>query len=107
MITVLARFEMQKGKEDVALQALANMVSEVKVHEPECLVYAVTRGQVNLQEVYVYEVYANEGAFRDHRKTEHMRELQAALDESLDRSSFNVEVLEHIGGFVRQSAATA
>ena len=106
MITVLARFEMQKGKEDVALRALNQMVNEVKVHEPNCLVYAVTRGQVNLQEVYVYEVYSDEDAFRDHRKTEHMRELQGALDESLDRSSFNVEILEHVGGFVRPSAAT-
>jgi quinol monooxygenase YgiN len=107
MITVLARFEMQKGKEDVALQALSKMADEVKAHEPNCLVYAVTRGQVNLQEVYIYEVYADEDAFRDHRRTDHMRELQAALDESLDRSSFNVEILEHIGGFVRHSAATA
>jgi quinol monooxygenase YgiN len=106
MVTVLARFEMQKSKEDIALQALSKMAAAVKANEPNCLAYKVTRGQVNLQEVYVYEVYADEDAFRDHRKTEHMRELQAALDDCLDRSSFNVEILEDVAGFIRPSAAS-
>jgi autoinducer 2-degrading protein len=107
MITVLARFEMQKGKEDVAEQAISQMADAVKVDEPGCLVYMVTRGQVNTQEIYVYEVYADSNAFDAHRKTPHMRELQAAFDDCLDRSSFNIEILNPISGFVRPEAASA
>ena len=107
MIIVLARFEMQKGKEDNALKAIQSMADDVKAQEPGCIVYAVSRGQVNAQEIYIYEVYADEGAFQAHRQTPHMRELQAAFDDALDRSSFNVEVLRHVAGFVRPEAATS
>lgn len=106
MITVLARFEMQKGKEEMALQALARMGDAVKADEPGCLIYSVTRGQVNLQEIYVYELYRDRDAFDSHRKTAHMRDMQAAFDDCLDRSSFNVEMLDQMAGFIRPEAAT-
>jgi quinol monooxygenase YgiN len=104
MIIVLARFEMQKGKENVALQAINSMAEDVREKEPGCLIYAVARGQVNPQEIYIYEVYADDGAFQAHRHTSHMRELQAAFDEALNRASFNVEILNSVVGFVRPEA---
>jgi quinol monooxygenase YgiN len=107
MITVLARFEMQKGKEMQALAAIARMAEVVQAEEPGCVVYTVARGQVNTQEIYLFEVYTDQAAFESHRKTPHMRELQAAFDEFLDRSSFNVELLNHTTGFIRPEAATA
>jgi quinol monooxygenase YgiN len=67
-------------------------------------VYTVSRGQVNPQEIYVFEVYADQVAFEAHRKTPHMRALQAAFDDCLDRASFNVEVLKRVAGFIRQEA---
>lgn len=105
MITVLARFEMQQGKEGMALEALAQMGEAVKTEEPGCLIYSVTRGKVNPREIYVYEIYRDTEAFEMHRKTPHMRALQAAFDECLDRSSFNVEILEQVAGFIRAEAA--
>jgi len=104
MITALARFEMIKGKEDEALAALTKMAGAVKANEPGAVVYAVTRGQVNPLEVYVYEVYKDRESFDAHRKTEHMRQMQSAFDGSLSRASFNIEILEEAAGFVRPEA---
>jgi len=105
MITVLARFEIQKGKEEQAVAAVTRMAEAVKAVEPGCLAYTVNQGQVNAQEIYVYEVYADKPAFDAHRKTPHMRELQAAFDDCLDRASFNVELLNTVAGFIRPEAA--
>jgi len=104
MITVLARFEMIKGKEDEALGALTKMAGAVKANEPGALIYTVTRGQVNPLEIYIYEVYKDRESFEANRKTEHMRQMQSAFDDSLSRDSFNIEVLEEAVGFVRPEA---
>lgn len=101
MITQLARFEAQNDKELEAYAALKKMAAAVKANEPGCLIYAVTRGQVNPKEIYVYEVYADQAAFEAHRRTDHLRELQAAYDKFLDRTAFNIEVLDEVAGFVR------
>jgi quinol monooxygenase YgiN len=102
IITVLARLEMNKGKETQACEALTTMASAIKANEPGCLMYAVTRGQVNAQEIYIYEMYANQEAFDAHRKTEHMQAFRKSSEECFSRAAFNVEILDEVGGFVRQ-----
>ena len=105
LITQLSRFESQKGKELQAYEALQKMAKAVKANEPGCLMYAVTRGQVNHREVYVYEIYQDQASFDAHRRTDHLRELQASYDEFLDRSAFNIEMLDEVAGFVREPIA--
>jgi quinol monooxygenase YgiN len=102
MITQLARFEAQKGKELEAYAALKRMAKAVQENEPGCLMYAVTRGQVNAQEIYVYEIYKDQAASQDHRRTDHLRELQSSFDKFLDRAAFNVEILDEVAGFIRE-----
>jgi quinol monooxygenase YgiN len=101
-ITVLARFEMIKGKEAHACEAFTKMAEAVKANEPGTLMYAITRGQVNACEIYVYEIYQDQEAFDAHRKTEHMAAFRKSVDEYLNRGSFNVEILDEVAGFVRQ-----
>ncbi len=101
MITVLSRFEMIAGKEIDMLEAIRKAVVAVKANEPGCLVYTVSRGQVNGSELYFFEIYEDHQSHDAHHKTEHMRELQAAMDEYIDNTSFNVESLNQAGGFVR------
>lgn len=101
MITALSRFEMIEGKEIDMLEAIPKMAAAVKANEPGCLVYTVSRGKVNGRELYFFEIYEDQGAFEAHRKTEHMREMQASMDEYIDNSSFNVESLDQVGGFFR------
>lgn len=102
MITLLARFEMLKGKETQACQAFKTMAEAVKASEPGCLMYAITRGQVNAQEIYVYEIYKDQAAADEHRKTVHMTDFRKAVDEYLDRGAFNLEMLDEVAGFIRQ-----
>ena len=102
IVTVLARFEMLEGKEIQAFAVFQRMADEVKANEPGCLMYAITRGQVNPREVYVYEMYKNQEALNAHRKTEHMTDFRSASEGLLDRGSFNVELLDEVAGFVRE-----
>lgn len=102
LITQIARFEAKSGKELEAYAAIKKMANAVKASEPGCLMYAVTRGQVNHREIYVYEVYESQEAFDAHRRTEHLREMQASFDNFLDRTSFNVELLDEVAGFIRK-----
>ena len=101
MITQLARFEMLKGKEIQACEAFNTMAEAIKANEPGCLMYAITRGQVNAQEIYVYEIYQDQASFDAHRKTDHMAVFRRAVDELLNRAAFNVEILDEVAGFVR------
>ena len=101
MITVLARFEMLEGKEIDVVEAIRKMIAAVKANEPGCLLYTASRGKVNGSELYFFEIYEDEKAFHEHARTGHMREMQAAMDKMIDNSSFNVESLDQVGGFVR------
>lgn len=101
LITQLARYEMVKGKEIEASRAFETMARAVKANETGCLMYAVTRGQVNAQEIYIYEVYQDQAAFDAHRKTDHMQAFRKETESVLDRGAFNVEVLDEVAGFIR------
>ena len=101
MITVLARFEMLEGKEIEVVEAIRKMAAAVKANEPGCLAYTALRGKVNGSELYFFEIYENEKAFQDHAQTDHMQEMRAAMNGCIDNSSFNVESLDQVGGFIR------
>jgi quinol monooxygenase YgiN len=101
MISQIAR--VLKGQEIQACEAFKTMAEAVKANEPGCLMYPVTRGQVNAQEVYASEIYGDHAAFDAHRKTEHLQEFQQTRDQFLDRGSWNVEVPDEVAGFVRSA----
>jgi len=103
MITALARYELIKGKESQAKDAFTAMTAAVKANEPGCLMYAITRGQVDHREVYIYEIYKNQEAFDAHRKTEHLSAFRKAMEGVIDRGSFNVEILDEVSGFIREA----
>lgn len=102
LITLLARFEMLKGKETEACAAFTKMAEDVKANEPGCLMYSITRGQVNSCEIYVYEIYRDQAALDAHRKTEHMGAFRKAIESTLNRGAFNVEILDEVAGFIRE-----
>jgi quinol monooxygenase YgiN len=106
LISQLTRVEAEDGKQTLAYEAYKRMAQAVNANEPGCLMYAVTRGQINPREIYIYEVYANQAAFDAHRRTDHLRELQNSFDSFLDRSSFNVEMLDEVCGFIRADIAS-
>ncbi len=101
MITVLARFEMLEGKEIEVVEAIRKMAAAVKANEPGCLAYTASRGNVNPRELYFFEIYENDKAFQEHNRTDHMREMRAAMNGCIDSSSFNIESLSQVSGFIR------
>jgi quinol monooxygenase YgiN len=105
MITVLARFQVLPGKENIAVPSLHAMAAAVEANEPGCLMYHVTRSLVDVDEIYVYEIYDNEASLRTHSETSHMREFRAAMDQWSDRSAFNVETLDETAGFIRATVS--
>ena len=103
MVTLIVKFNVIEGQEDEALAAMEKMGDAVLANEPGVLAYTFNRGKVNPREFYVYELYDSEEAFGEHNKTGHMRELQQAFASVMDRSSFNVEMLDQVAGFVRRA----
>jgi quinol monooxygenase YgiN len=102
MVTLIVRFQVIEGQESEALAAMEKMGDAVLANEPGVLAYTFNRGKVNPKEFYVYELYDTEEAFAEHNRTEHMRDLQQAFASVMDRSTFNVEMLEQVAGFVRR-----
>lgn len=101
MITILARFKVQSGKETEAEQAVHDMAAAVEASEPGALAYLSHRSAREPAEITVFEVYADEAAFATHGQTAHMTKLRTAFGSVFDPASVKIERLERMAGFVR------
>ncbi len=102
MVSIIARFKMQAGKEDEALERLRTMVSSVQAQEPGALAYICHRSQNDPAEIVFFEEYADDAAFQTHTQTPHMGELRAAFAAGLfDAANVKIERLERVAGFAR------
>jgi len=104
MITILARFKVQSGKETEAEQAVRDMAAAVQANEPGAVTYLFHRSQRDPNEITVFEVYADESAFSTHGQTPHMAKLRSAFGQVFDPASVKIERLERVAGFVRPAA---
>ena len=102
MVTIIARFKMQAGKEDEALERLTKMVSAVQAQEQGALAYICHRSQDDPSEIVFFEVYAD--ALQAHGQTSHMGEFRGAFARLFDASQVKIERLERVAGFVRAEA---
>jgi quinol monooxygenase YgiN len=104
MVTIIARFKMQAGKEEEALESAKKMGESVKAEEPGTLAYLVHRSIDDPSEIVYVEVYADDAAFQAHTQTPHMGELRARFAELYDPSVIKLERFERVGGFARPEA---
>lgn len=104
MITVVARFRMQLGKESEAEKALTEMAAAVEANEPGALVYLFNRSQKDPSEITVFEAYADGEAFAHHGQTAHIGQLRSNFGPLFDPASVKIDRLERFAGFVRQPA---
>jgi len=104
MITIIARFKMQAGKEEEALQSTRKMAEAVQANEPGALAYFAHRSQEDPLEIMFFEVYAGDDAFQAHAQTPHMAEMRSAFPQLFDVSQVKVERWERVGGFARPEA---
>ncbi|MBI1885103.1 MAG: antibiotic biosynthesis monooxygenase [Chloroflexi bacterium] len=103
MVTILARFKVQPGKEAEAEQALREMAGAVEANEPGALAYVFHRSRSDPAEVTVFEVYADDGAFSTHGTSAHMTKLRSAFGSVFDPGSVKIERLERFAGFIRSA----
>jgi quinol monooxygenase YgiN len=101
MITILARLNIQPGKEAEGENALREMAAAVEANEPGALLYVFHRSQKDPGEITVFEVYADGEAFDAHGRSPHMATLRSGFGPLFDASTVKIERLERFAGFVR------
>ncbi len=104
MVTIIARFKMQAGREDEALERLNKMVSAVQAQEPGALAYICHRSEDDPSEIVFFEIYADADALQAHGQTSYMREFRGAFARLFDASQVKIERLDRVAGFVRTEA---
>jgi quinol monooxygenase YgiN len=100
-VAVIFRATAQAGKEQDAVDALSNMVSETEKNEPDTLAYILTRANDNPAQIAMFEVYKDQATFDAHQKTPHMDKMRAAFGGLFDGSTVKIEWLERIGGHAK------
>ncbi len=101
MQTIVARFKINPGKEVEAEEAMKTMAAAVESNEPGALTYIFHRNLKDPAEVTVFEVYANEDAFKTHGGSEYMGTFRSYFGSLFDPSTVKIERLERVAGFSR------
>ncbi len=104
MISILARFKVQAGKETEAEEAIKTMAATVEASEPGALTYIFHRNARDASEITVFEIYADDAAFEAHRTTPHMATFGSKFGSLFDPATVKIERLERVAGFNRNSA---
>ena len=100
MITIIARFQCQEGKEDEGFAALKKMAASVEEKEDGAVAYIAHRSIDNPQEIVFFEIYKDEDSMKAHGKSEHMAEMNSNFMKYF-APPVKIEKLERIGGFMR------
>ena len=77
---VLVRYRIKAGKMDAFLQILKSHIAATKASEPGCVQFDVLKPYDEKDSVHVYEVYADEEAFRLHNASAQLASYKAATE---------------------------
>jgi quinol monooxygenase YgiN len=83
-VTLIARIKAKQGSEDQLEQAFHDMIKKVRAAEPGCQAYILHKANDDPTQFVWYETYADQAAFENHRKTEHMKEMGGRIANLLD-----------------------
>ena len=101
MVTILAQFRINEGKEAEAEAAIKEMVSAVEKNEPGALLYIMSRSKEDPLDVTVFEVYKDGEAAAAHSGSEHMGAFSQHFRDVFDRNSVKIIPLEQIAAVQR------
>ena len=101
MVTIIAKFKIQPGKEQEAEEAMKAMASSVESDEAGALAYIFLRNKKEPTEISVFEIYADGDAFDTHRSTPHMATFGSKFGTLFDPATVKIERLEQVAGFKR------
>ncbi|MGH7986212.1 MAG: putative quinol monooxygenase [Candidatus Binataceae bacterium] len=83
-VTLIAKIKAKQGSEQKLEEAFRDMIKKVRANEPGCQAYVLHRAEKDPTQFVWYEVYQDQAAFDNHRKTEHMKEMGQRIAELLD-----------------------
>jgi quinol monooxygenase YgiN len=104
VITAIAEFRINDGKDAEALAAIEKLVAAVNAKEPGALTYTWHRDIKDAARILVYEVWADEEATKLHRDTDHMAEFNKEFGRArgvFDPGSVKISRLERIAAIDR------
>ncbi|MCW5890343.1 MAG: antibiotic biosynthesis monooxygenase [bacterium] len=97
MLTVIARLQVQPGKEATFEAEAAKMVEHVQANEPGTTVYRCYRSQADPTTYVFYEQYTDQAAFGAHGTSEAMQHFFGAMGGILAGRP-QIEMFDEVGG---------
>ena len=83
-VTLIAKIKAKQGSEGQLEEAFHDMIKKVRAAEPGCQAYILHKANDDPTQFVWYETYADQAAFDNHRKTEHMKEMGGRIANLLD-----------------------
>jgi quinol monooxygenase YgiN len=83
-VTLIAKIKAKQGSEGQLEAAFHDMIKKVRAAEPGCQAYILHKANDDPTKFVWYETYADQAAFDNHRKTEHMKEMGGRIANLLD-----------------------
>lgn len=84
---VLVRYQVKSGKMDEFLSIVKDHIAKTRASEPGCVQFDLLVPHDKQDSVHLYEVYADETAFRFHNASEQLAKYKAATHALLDERS--------------------
>lgn len=74
---VLVTYKVKPGKMDSFLSVLKSHIAQTKATEPGCIQFDILLPREETDTIRLYEVYADEDAFRSHNASEQLNKYRA------------------------------
>ena len=94
-VTLIAKIKAKAGSENDLEAAFRDMIKKVRAAEPGCQAYVLHKSNQDPTQFVWYEIYQDQAAFDNHRKTDHMKEMGNRIKDLLDGRP-QVEMLTEI-----------
>jgi len=94
-VTLIAKIKAKQGSQDQLEAAFHDMIRKVRVAEPGCQAYILHKSNDDPTQFVWYETYTDQAAFDNHRRTEHMKEMQTRIANLLEGRA-QVEMLTEL-----------
>ena len=83
-VTLIAKIKAKPGSEKALEEAFRDMIKKVRAAEPGCQAYVLHKSNDDPTQFVWYEIYQDQAAFDNHRKTDHMKEMGTRIKDLLD-----------------------
>jgi quinol monooxygenase YgiN len=83
-VTLIAKIKAKQGSEQQLEDAFHDMIKKVRAAEPGCQTYILHKSNQDPTTFVWFETYADQAAFDNHRKTDHMKEMGQRIANLLD-----------------------